>query len=272
RVELSRQKSTNKMFAFPLHPYFVILVETKLQNINKKIIKSLWSSISVKWHFSPAKSSSGGIVIMWDDIRFKVVDYLVKKFTLSIEITYPNDSNNLNWWLTAVYGPSKRENRGDFWIELHEIKSICLPRWLMESNEEEIQTLLNELEHIDNLEADSNITDLHITRRASIKTDLCQMPFKEAQIWAKICKRLWNLEGGENSAFYHKICSTRQRRSFISSISTAQGVLCSSDVDIEKTLIDHFREIYTEKKRDLWLIDNLPWIPIKTTTHKDLCK
>ena len=139
--------------------------------------------------------------------------------------------------------------------------SYTIKNWsksLTKSNEEEIQTLLNELEHIDNLEVDSNITNLHITRRASIKTDLCQMAFKEAQIWAQKCKRLWNLEGDENYAFYHKICSARQRRSFISSISTAQGVLCSSDVDIEKTLIDHFRWIYTEKKRDLWLIDNLP--------------
>ncbi|KAE8645642.1 hypothetical protein Csa_020231 [Cucumis sativus] len=41
------------------------------------------------------------------------------------------DTINSHWWLTAVYGPSKRENRGDFWMELEEIKSTCLPRWLM---------------------------------------------------------------------------------------------------------------------------------------------
>ena len=74
------------------------------------------------------------------------------------------------------------------------------------------------------------------------------------------------MEGDENSAFYHKICSVKQRRSFISSISTTQGVHYITDRDIEKTFIDHFGEIYLDKKRDLWLIDNLPWTPIKETT------
>lgn len=68
---------------------------------------------------------------MWDDTQYKVDDFIVKNLTLSIKISYPKDSNNLHWWLTAVYGSSKRENRGDFWMELEEIKSNCLPRWLM---------------------------------------------------------------------------------------------------------------------------------------------
>ncbi|KGN65616.2 hypothetical protein Csa_019926 [Cucumis sativus] len=56
-------------------------------------------------------------------------------------------------------------------------------------------TLLKEFEHIDKLEAENNITEMHISCRTSIKTDLNQMAFKEAQVWAQKCKRLWNMEG-----------------------------------------------------------------------------
>lgn len=59
---------------------------------------------------------------MWNDTSYKVVDFNVKNFTLSIEISNHKDSNNLHWWLTTVYGSSKRHNRGDFWKELDEIK------------------------------------------------------------------------------------------------------------------------------------------------------
>ena len=51
---------------------------------------------------------------------------------------------------------------------------------------------------------------------------------------------------GENTAFFHKICSARQRRSFITSISTAQEILCTTEEGIEKTFIDHFRDIYID--------------------------
>lgn len=80
---------------------------------------------------SPAVGSSDMILIMWDDMRYRVVDHIVKNYSISIEISYPNDINNTNWWLTAVYGLAKRENIGDFWVELDEIKSIYLPRWIM---------------------------------------------------------------------------------------------------------------------------------------------
>ena len=80
------------------------------------------------------------------------------------------------------------------------------------------------------------------------------------------------MEGDENSVFYHKICSIRQRRSFISSISTSQGFQYTTDRDIEKSFINHFEEIYLDKRRDLWLIDNLSWTAIKETTQVDLCK
>lgn len=39
-----------KSFLFSYLPDFVILVETKLQFVTKKIIKSHWSLINIKWH------------------------------------------------------------------------------------------------------------------------------------------------------------------------------------------------------------------------------
>ena len=71
-------------------PDFVILVETKLTVITKKIVKSLWSSISIKWRSLSATGNSGGIIIMWDDLRFNVTDFIEGSSSLSIKINIPD--------------------------------------------------------------------------------------------------------------------------------------------------------------------------------------
>ena len=53
------------------------------------------------------------------------------KISLSVTISFPNDINNTSWWLIAIYGPISRNNRDEFWVDVEEIKSICLPNWLM---------------------------------------------------------------------------------------------------------------------------------------------
>ncbi|TYK21642.1 LINE-1 retrotransposable element ORF2 protein [Cucumis melo var. makuwa] len=96
--------------------------------------------------------------------------------------------------------------------------------------------------------------------------------FKEAQIWYQKSKRLWITEGDENTSFFHKICSTRQRRSIISNINSVDGVPCSTNESIAKAFLDHFEDIYKGGGEESpWLIDNLSWSPISTTQAQNLC-
>ena len=68
--------------------------------------------------------NSCGILIMWDD-------HIEKIFSVSIKNSFPNDLNNYSWWLIAIYEPNGKRNRDGFWVELEELKSICLPNWLV---------------------------------------------------------------------------------------------------------------------------------------------
>ncbi|KAA0047274.1 LINE-1 retrotransposable element ORF2 protein [Cucumis melo var. makuwa] len=116
------------------------------------------------------------------------------------------------------------------------------------------------------------MTDIIRLHRISIKIDLDQYAFQEAQTWAQKCKRIWNLEGDENSAYFHKICYARQRRNFISTITSKTREACTTNDKIEKAFIDHFEEIYKNNREELWLIDNLQWSTITNKEREDLCK
>jgi len=51
-----------------------ILLESKLEEVDREIILSLWSRRQVKWIFLPSVGRSGGIIIVLDTQVFELVD------------------------------------------------------------------------------------------------------------------------------------------------------------------------------------------------------
>lgn len=53
-----------------------------------------------------------------------------------LQINLPSDTQGISWWLSAIYGPARRRtiNRVEFWNELKNLQSVCLPNWLLEGD------------------------------------------------------------------------------------------------------------------------------------------
>lgn len=138
--------------------------------------------------------------------------------------------------------------------------SISIKNWsknLKKLNKNDRKAWIKEIDEIDKIEAKNNLNETLSLCRLALKNDLNQYGFKEAQVWAQKCKRLWNLNVDENTYFFHKIYSARQRRSLISSITNSEGALCTANKDIEKAFTKHFKEIYKNSNNNLWPIGNL---------------
>lgn len=85
--------------------------------------------------------------------------------------------------------------------------SATIKRWNKEhkkTGEEEHKAWITEIDSIDKLEEENNITNLHVLRRIAIRSDLNQKALREAQNWAQKCKGMCNMEGDENTTFFHK--------------------------------------------------------------------
>ncbi|KAA0040038.1 LINE-1 retrotransposable element ORF2 protein [Cucumis melo var. makuwa] len=211
-------------------------------------------------HFPIALESS---MISWGPSPFKLINVHLKESWLKKNVTY--------WWKNL-----RQEGHPGFSFmrKLKQLSAIIRNEQRKNKcySDEDKNAWIKEIDNIDRLEAEGNLSEELSLRRTRLKADVLMSGFKEAQIWYQKSKRLWITEGDENTSFFHKICSARQRRSIISNINSVDGVPCSTNESIAKAFLDHFEDIYKGGGEESpWLIDNLSWSPISTTQAQNLC-
>ena len=86
----------------------------------------VWGGRFKEWVTLDAEGSRGGVAIIWDTRKVKVIDSLVGDFSVSILV---EENNGTQWWLSGVYGPSTPFRRSDFWEELGALYGLCDTRW-----------------------------------------------------------------------------------------------------------------------------------------------
>ncbi|KAA0039966.1 LINE-1 retrotransposable element ORF2 protein [Cucumis melo var. makuwa] len=211
-------------------------------------------------HFPIALESS---MISWGPSPFKFINVHLKEPWFKKNVTI--------WWKNLRQGGHPGFS---FMKKLKQLSAIIRDEQKKNKcyNDEEKKAWIKEIDNIDRLEAEGNFSEELSLRRTKLKADVLMSGFKEAQIWYQKSKRLWITEGDENTSFFHKICSARQRRSIISNINSVDGVPCSTNESIAKAFLDHFEDIYKGGGEESpWLIDNLSWSPISTTQAQNLC-
>ena len=76
-------------------------------------MSSVWKGRSLEWAALPACGASGGIVILWDSIKFKCTKKVLGSFSVTVKL---NSNEERSFWLTSVYGPNKPLWRKDFLV------------------------------------------------------------------------------------------------------------------------------------------------------------
>lgn len=124
----AQKRAITKGVITAVSPNFVILTETKLVLVDKKIIKSLWSSISINGAHTLSTGTFGGIIIMWDSLIHCADEVYDGSNSLLVSIKF---SDNVLWWISGIYGPASRRNRKFFWEELDTLASTCNSCWIL---------------------------------------------------------------------------------------------------------------------------------------------
>lgn len=103
-------------------PDIVLLQETKLQQTDESIIKSLWSSKDIGWTQIDAVGSSGGVITLWDEWQ----DPIAGNPSITISCSF---SNLQNLRVTNVYGPTNYKERKFLWQELKDVQGFADRFW-----------------------------------------------------------------------------------------------------------------------------------------------
>ncbi|RVW17381.1 LINE-1 retrotransposable element ORF2 protein [Vitis vinifera] len=125
-----------------------------------EVVSSVWKGKSLDWVALPACGASGGIVILWDSVKFN------------------------------LYGPNKAVWRKDFWLELQDLHGLTFPRWCVGGD-------FNVIRRISEKMGDSRLTvNMRCFDEFIRESGLLDPPLRNAAFtWSNmqvdpICKRL----------------------------------------------------------------------------------
>ena len=103
----------------------VCFQETKVQNVTRELVQSLWGCAQVDWCALGSHGASGGILLMWD--RRVVEKMEAWEGSYSITCSFRSVSDDFKWAFAGVYGPNVDNDRSMLWDEL----SGLMERWVV---------------------------------------------------------------------------------------------------------------------------------------------
>lgn len=105
------------------NPDIISLQETKLMQVDKKLIMSVCNFHSPGWIALPSVGASGGVLLIWNEEVVLCHETKVDKFSVSILAALKGE--NQRWVVTGVYGPPGGAHLEDCLVELGRVRD----RW-----------------------------------------------------------------------------------------------------------------------------------------------
>ena len=105
------------------HPLFVFLQETKIENLDSRMVKSMWMDDDVKWLSSPSEGNSGGLVSLWKDDSFSLISSSISRHWIGLKGSML--STGLICCLINIYNPCLLDPRSMVWQEIMDYCFQC---------------------------------------------------------------------------------------------------------------------------------------------------
>lgn len=99
-------------------PIFVFIQESKLENCSQRIISSIWNNANIGWSSSPFAGLSGGIISLWNNSLFSMVDCRIHKHWIGLSGQLR--SHQFECILINIYNPCNVDRRKEVWAEIIE--------------------------------------------------------------------------------------------------------------------------------------------------------
>ena len=99
----------------------ICLQETKMADINRRVVQSIWGNQHVDWISLGSNDAAGGILLMWDRRVVEKVEEAAGYYSLSCK--FRNVLDQFEWIFSGVYGPNSDSDRGMLWEELASLVS-----------------------------------------------------------------------------------------------------------------------------------------------------
>ena len=130
------KRSVIKSFLRSNRVDLICLQETKVQQMNIGMVRSLGVGRYLNWIALDAEGSVGGILLLWDKRRISFEDAVAGSFSVSCLFRMAEDG--FQWVFSGVYGPIEKRLRESFWEELGSISGLWDNPWCVGGDFNEI--------------------------------------------------------------------------------------------------------------------------------------
>ena len=107
----------------------ICLQESKMQDFNASILKSICPARFDAFAFIPSLGASGGIITIWCSSAFLGQVFIHEQFALGVE--FKSTISSHSWKLVNIYGPCQGEQRDSFTSWLFDIDIPANKAWLL---------------------------------------------------------------------------------------------------------------------------------------------
>lgn len=108
------------------------------------------------------------------------------------------------------------------------------------------RSLMDKIDEIDKKEEHGMMNSELIRQRHTRKDSLMDLILKEQRMFFQKCKLQWFHHGDENSNFFHKWMLARKSRTSISLLEDQNGILLTSEKEIEEEILNFFTKLYAK--------------------------
>lgn len=110
-----KRSSLRKLIA-KNNPSFVFIQETKMVDINKKMMRTFWKENDLQWVCSPSIGNSGGITSIWISSYFEVSNSKISQHWIAISGKIL--PHKFECTLINIYNPCDVASRAAVWMEI----------------------------------------------------------------------------------------------------------------------------------------------------------
>ena len=124
--------------------------------------------------------------------------------------------------------------------------------------------IISDIDMFDWLEQEGSLIQDTFALRSLRKKGVEEVVLKEEVFWRQRSRIKWIKEGDSNSKFFQRLANRRRKKKIIKSLMTEEGESISNIDDIFVEVLNFFRKLYTNPKRNSWRIEGLDWSSIST--------
>ncbi|KAF8408937.1 hypothetical protein HHK36_005007 [Tetracentron sinense] len=89
-----------RVLLWKLKPDLIALQETKLEEMNDRVVSEMWDNRQANWEFVASMGASGGQLVMWDSLVYEKVEAFLGEFSISIRFRGVGDG--FEWIFTSL--------------------------------------------------------------------------------------------------------------------------------------------------------------------------